>query len=74
LWALLLFIQPVLAGQFLDGNDDLVSVHGMNAAFVLLTALVMLVAALLLWRPGHGPPGASGQARPAGGSGGTTSQ
>jgi NADH:ubiquinone oxidoreductase subunit 4 (subunit M) len=71
LWALLLFIQPVLAGQFLD---YLVSVHGMNAAFVLLTALVMLVAALLLWRPGHGPPGASGQARPAGGSGGTTSQ
>lgn len=53
LWAVLVFIQPVLAGQFLDGNDDLVSVHGMNAAFVLLTALVMLVAAVLLWRPGH---------------------
>ena len=62
LWAVLVFIQPVLAGQFLDGNDDLVSVHGMNAAFVLLTALVMLVAAVLLWRPGHGvawPVGAS---------------
>ena len=44
----------MLAGQFLDGNDDLASVHGMNAAFVLVTALVMLVAAVLLWRPGHG--------------------
>jgi hypothetical protein len=54
LWAALVFIQPVLAGQFLDGNDDLVAVHGMNAAFVLLIALVMLIGAVLLWRPGHG--------------------
>ena len=62
LWAVLVFIQPVLAGQFLDGNDDLVAVHGMNAAFVLLIALVMFIVAVLLWRPGRGavwPVGAS---------------
>jgi hypothetical protein len=62
LWAVLVFIQPVLAGQFLDGNDDLVAVHGMNAGFVLLIALVMFIVAVLLWRPGRGaawPVGAS---------------
>jgi len=62
LWAVLVFLQPVLAGQFLDGNDDLVAVHGTNAAFVLLIALVVLIGAVLLWRPGHGaawPVGAS---------------
>jgi hypothetical protein len=62
LWAVLVFIQPVLAGQFLDGNDDLVAVHGMNAGLVLLIALAMLIGAVFLWRPGHGaawPVGAS---------------
>jgi glucose dehydrogenase len=62
LWVALVFTQRVLAGQFLDGNDDLVWAHGMNAAFVLLTALMLLLAAILLWRPGRGaawPIGAS---------------
>jgi hypothetical protein len=62
LWAVLVFTQPVLAGQFLNGNDDLVSFHGMNATLVLLSAFVMLLAAILLWRPGRGaawPIGAS---------------
>ncbi len=62
LWATLVFVQPVLAGQFLDGNEELVEVHGMNANVVLVAALAMLVAAVLLWRPGRGaawPAGAS---------------
>jgi hypothetical protein len=45
LWAVLVFTQQVLAGQFLDANDDLASVHGMNATLVPLIALVMLAQA-----------------------------
>lgn len=53
--ALLACAQPVLAGGFLDGHYSLLAAHR-NAAMILAGAILLsLVAALLLWRPGHGP-------------------
>lgn len=53
--ALGVFTQPVLAGQFLSGNADMVVVHGIVAALIELLALIQIVFAVLLWRPGRGP-------------------
>jgi hypothetical protein len=53
--ALAVFAQPVLAGQFLDGNAAMVEVHGGVAILIELVGLVQIPAAVLLWRPGRGP-------------------
>jgi hypothetical protein len=57
--------QPVLAGQFLSGNFDMVDVHGANAILVQLFGLLQILFAVLLWyfpsppttpaSPGRGP-------------------
>jgi len=49
-----LLLQTVTAGQLL-GRGDLGSLHGAGATLVHLFALLLLVAAILLLRPGHGP-------------------
>jgi hypothetical protein len=53
--ALAVFAQPVLAGQFLDGNVEMVKVHAGVAGLVELVGLVQIPIAVLLWRPGRGP-------------------
>ncbi|MQA83701.1 MAG: hypothetical protein GEV03_03455 [Streptosporangiales bacterium] len=53
--ALAVSVQPMLAGQFLSGNFDMVEVHGVVALLVTLLALTQILFAVLLWRPGRGP-------------------
>lgn len=53
--ALAIFAQPVLAGLFLNGDFDMVEVHGVNAVLVQLLGLVQIPAAILLRWPGRGP-------------------
>ncbi|GHE05477.1 hypothetical protein GCM10010339_41470 [Streptomyces alanosinicus] len=47
--------QAVLAGSFLSGHYGALDLHALNAMATGLTAVAMVVAALLLWRPGGGP-------------------
>ncbi|WP_152365251.1 hypothetical protein [Microlunatus speluncae] len=49
-----LLLQTVTAGQLL-GRGTLGSLHGAGATFVHLFALLLVVAAILLFRPGRGP-------------------
>lgn len=53
--ALAVFAQPVLAGQFLSGNFDMVAVHGGVAILIQLFGVLQLPAAVLLRWPGRGP-------------------
>jgi hypothetical protein len=53
--ALAVFAQPVLAGQFLDGNAGMVKVHGGVAVLIELLGMIQIPVAVLLWRPGRGP-------------------
>ncbi|MDX3246207.1 hypothetical protein [Streptomyces sp. ME18-1-4] len=53
--ALLAFAQPVLIGGFLQGHYASLQLHKENATFTGVTAMVMLLAAVLQWRPGRGP-------------------
>lgn len=53
--AVAVFTQPMLAGLFLSGNFDMVAVHGSVAVIIELLALVQVIAAVVLWRPGGGP-------------------
>lgn len=46
--------QPVLIGQYLDGDFDSLALHSVNANIVVLLCLVQLVVAVLYWRPGGG--------------------
>lgn len=48
-------LQPVLAGLFMDGHEVWRRWHGLNANAVFLAALVVTVLAVLVWRPGRGP-------------------
>jgi hypothetical protein len=49
-----LVTQAVTAGQMLGGSS-LGSLHGLGATLVHLFALLLLIAAILVVRPGHGP-------------------
>lgn len=53
--AALAFGQPVWAGGFLAGNYDLLAVHRDFGRYTGAAAIVALVVAILLWRPGRGP-------------------
>ena len=53
--ALLAFAQPVLIGGFLQGRYASLELHKENATFTGVTAMVMLLAAVVQWRPGRGP-------------------
>jgi hypothetical protein len=54
--ALAVFAQPVLAGQFLDGNAGMVKVHGGVAVLIELLGMIQIPVAVLLWRPRLGTP------------------
>ncbi len=51
----LLIAQPVLAGRFLDGDFPSLATHGGVGIALMLLAWLVVVAALLAWRPGRLP-------------------
>ncbi|OIV38295.1 hypothetical protein BIV57_06420 [Mangrovactinospora gilvigrisea] len=61
LTALLIIVQSVTAGGFLQGRYGFLDTHSANAGILALVLLVGLIAAILAWRPGR-VPGAGGTA------------
>lgn len=53
--AVLACVQPVLIGGFLQGNYSSLQLHKDNATFTAVAAMLMLLAAVVHWRPGRGP-------------------
>lgn len=53
--AVLIFVQPVLAGMSLDGNSTALDLHYWNGMTIMTVAVVQVVSALLWWKPGGGP-------------------
>jgi hypothetical protein len=51
----LAFAQAALAGGFLAGNYDFLALHRENATFTGITGILVLLCAVLQWRPGGGP-------------------
>jgi len=51
----LILVQAALAGRYLSGGFDAISIHSANAGFVMLLGLAQAIVAGLLWRPAHGP-------------------
>jgi hypothetical protein len=54
-FAILAFLQPVLAGRFLSGDYAVLDSHRTNASVVGLLAIIQIVVALLAWRIGRAP-------------------
>lgn len=54
LHAVAVIAQPVLIGQYLDGDFDTLALHATNANIVFGLCFVQLVVAVLYWRPGGG--------------------
>ncbi|PRX96165.1 hypothetical protein [Allonocardiopsis opalescens] len=54
--AAMVLLQAASAGGLLSGADGMWAVHGAGAGAVHVLGLVQLVAAVLYWRPGGGPP------------------
>ncbi|WP_267242544.1 hypothetical protein [Streptomyces sp. PR69] len=52
---LLTLVQAVLAGMFITGDVDLLALHEVNAHTIAFLSWLMVVSAVLLWRPGRGP-------------------
>jgi hypothetical protein len=52
---LLTFAQALFAGSFLSGHFDMLAVHRLNSTVTVAATALMIVAAVLLWRPGRGP-------------------
>ena len=52
---LVTWAQPVLIGQFLSGDFDMLSAHTAMAAAVIVSAMALTGAAVLAWRPGGWP-------------------
>ena len=52
--AILVFIQPVLAGLFVTGDVGMLGLHSAVAVFLTLFTPLQVIAAVLLWRPGRG--------------------
>jgi hypothetical protein len=48
--ALALFLQPVLAGMFLSGQDSAIDLHATTATVVVALGLVLAVLGFLAWR------------------------
>lgn len=46
--------QAVLAGMFLGGDSAMLNVHGTGALVVQVLSLLLLITAVLHWRPWHG--------------------
>jgi hypothetical protein len=55
LQAIMLIAQPVLAGRFLDGDYPSLATHGTNGLALMGVAWLVLIAAVLAWRPGRLP-------------------
>jgi hypothetical protein len=53
--AVLLLAQPILAGRFLDGDFPSLSTHGANGLALMGLAWLVVIAAVLAWRPGRLP-------------------
>jgi hypothetical protein len=53
--AILVFLQPVLAGRFITGDVGMLRVHSTVAGFITALAFLQFAAAILVWRPGRGP-------------------
>ena len=51
----LILVQAGLAGRYLSGGFDAITVHSATAGSVMLVAVVQVVAAGWLWRAGRGP-------------------
>jgi heme A synthase len=52
---LLTFAQAFFAGSFLAGHFDMLAVHRLNSTVTVAATALMVVTAVLLWRPGRGP-------------------
>lgn len=50
-----ILFQAVTAGEYLNGTDSMKKVHSTGSAFVHVTALVLLILAIVWWRPRRGP-------------------
>lgn len=53
--AVLVLVQPVLAGLFVTGDVGKLEMHSMTASVLVAVIFLQLVAAILVWRPGRGP-------------------
>lgn len=53
--AVLMFLQPVFAGQFLAGSYPALHTHRENATYAGIAVLVAAAAAVLVRWPGRGP-------------------
>ncbi|TDD24054.1 hypothetical protein [Nonomuraea diastatica] len=53
--AVLVLVQPVLAGLFVTGDVGMLRTHSTMAGFLTVLVFVQFAAAILLWRPGRGP-------------------
>lgn len=54
LHAVLVVMQPILAGYFLSGESDAMNVHGPIGSSLWMVSMIQFVAAVLYWRPGGG--------------------
>ncbi|HJV14133.1 MAG TPA: hypothetical protein VJ625_09605 [Propionibacteriaceae bacterium] len=52
--ALAAVAQPVIAGRYLSGDFDALTVHAANAGLVMLTTIGAFGAAVLYWAAGRG--------------------
>jgi len=50
LHALSFFLQPIMAGLFLSGQDSAIDMHATNAMILVTLCLVMTILAVLAWR------------------------
>jgi hypothetical protein len=53
--ALLTFAQALFAGSFLAGHFEMLGYHRTNSTITVAASAVMVVTAVLVWRPGRGP-------------------
>ncbi|MEV6845075.1 hypothetical protein [Actinoplanes sp. NPDC051411] len=53
--AILTFAQAVFAGSFLSGHFEMLGYHRTNSTITVAASAVMVVTAVLVWRPGRGP-------------------
>lgn len=53
--AVMLLAQPLLAGRFLDGDYPSLAAHGANGLALMGVAWLVVIAAVLAWRPGRLP-------------------
>ena len=53
--AALVLAQAAFAGRYLSGDAAGLRLHERNAELIVTLALVQLVLAVLVWRPGRGP-------------------